>query len=353
MRIHGITYFISEHSGEEIFHGGIGPVDIEKILITDKAIPIRFPFHFDFSFKAKLLRTWYLLKMFNKIKAGAVVIFQHPLYARMNRTLVLLMRYKKKVDLICLVADIDGIKDGNRKLLEKEKSFFRKLKYFIVHNSNMNAWLRDFHPGAKTSYLHWFDFLSTNSALQRSKSNLIVFAGNLNKSLFLEKLDEWLALNPTLNIHLYGPGVTDQMLKSLAVEFKGLHHPYSLPGLLQGSFGLIWDGDGLEGPSGSLGEYMKYITHHKLSLYVLANLPVIVYANAGSAELVKKHNIGFTINSLFEIEQKIIELPEHDYQVMVQNTHSLAKKIKSGTGLRNALEEIFEEVERENSGVNS
>ena len=352
MRTEGTIYFVSEHSVDEIFHGGIGPVDIEKILIADKAIPIRFPYHFDFSLKAKVSRARYLLRMWYKIKPGSVVLFQHPLYARMNRALVLILRFKRRINLVCLLADIDGIKDGNKELLEKEKSFFKKFKYFIVHNTNMNIWLKSFHPGASTSSLQWFDFLSTTTSLPRSKSTLIVFAGNLNKSLFLEKLDQWLELHPDLKIHLYGPGFTAAMLKSQAVEFKGLHHPYSLPGLIQGSFGLIWDGEGLEKPSGSLGEYMNYITHHKLSLYVLSNLPVIVYANAGSAELVKMHNIGFTVNSLFEIEQKINNLSELDYQAMVQNTQTLAKKIRSGAGLRSALEEILEEVDKDGSAVN-
>jgi hypothetical protein len=353
MRVDAIIYFISEHPGDEIFHGGIGPVDIEKILLAERGIQIRFPYHFDFSIKAKLSRFWYLVKIYLKIKPGAVVLFQHPLYTRMSRALVFLVRFKKQVQLICLLADIDGLKDGNSKLLEQEKSFFKKFKYFIVHNSNMKVWLQSFHPEAKTSSLQWFDFLSTKGSLPRSKSTLIVFAGNLNKSLFLEKLHEWVVGNSTLKIHLYGPGVTDGMLKSTAVEFKGLHHPYSLPGLIQGSFGLIWDGDGLHQPSGSLGDYMKYITHHKLSLYVLANLPVIVHHSAGSAELVKKHNIGFTITSLFEIEQKIMELSDQDYEEMVQNTHALAKKIRSGAGLRNALQEILDEIDKDDGVANS
>ena len=51
----------------------------------------------------------------------------------------------------------------------------------------------------------------------------------------------------------------------------------------KGSFGLIWEGDSIEKPSGSLGRYIQYISHHKLSLYILAKLPIIVAASAATA----------------------------------------------------------------------
>ena len=335
------VYFISEHANQDLFHGGIGPVDIEKLLLNNKAIPIRFPYHFDFSIKAKIARIRYLLRITHTIKAGAVIVFQHPVYARMNKLLLLMLRLRKTIMIVCFVADIDGLKDGNNKLLQKEISFFRRYSYFILHNPNMKTWLHSFHPPAKCSLLQCFDFLAPAGRYERSKSNYIVFAGNLNKSLFLEKLHTWLEVNQSLHINLYGPYVTDSMLVSRKVTYKGMHHPYALPALLEGSFGLIWDGDGIEMPTGSLGHYMHYISHHKLSLYIVSHLPVIVHENAGSAELVRIYNIGFTVSSLFEIEDRIKKLAEKDYEEMLHNTYELAKKINSGHCFQNALTELI------------
>jgi len=337
----GKIYFISEHSSQEFFHGGIGPADIEKILLRNGAISISFPYHFEFSPKAKMARMGYLVKMCLTISPGSVIVFQHPLYARMHKLLLQMMRRRKSVKLVCLVADIDGIKDGNENFLKKEIHFLSAFKYFIVHNSKMYAWLQSFHPSAVCTLLQCFDFLTKPATHKRVLTNNIVFAGNLQKSRFLELLHIWLQKHPTLHVNLYGPGITKDMLISKNVTFKGVHPPYVLPDFIEGSFGLIWDGNGIEKPSGSLGNYMQYISHHKLSLYIVCNLPIIVHEDTGSAEFVKKFNIGFTVKSLFEIEDKINALSETDYQSMVQNTYKLSIDITEGNGLQNALTAVL------------
>ena len=344
------VYFINEHSYQEYTHGGIGPVDIETILMRNRAIPIRFPFYFDFSVKAKIARLYHLIKMSFVIGSHSVFVFQHPPHARIHILLLKLLRLRRSVTVICLVTDIDGLKDGNDDLLQREKAFFKKHKYFILHNPSMREWLKAFHPTATCSLLTCFDFLTKESLRIRSKSHTIVFAGNLQKSKFLERLPLWLEKNGSLYINLYGPHINDVMLKDQRVSYMGLHKPYELPDLLEGSFGLIWDGEGIQHPEGSLGNYMQYISHHKLSLYIVSHLPVILYENAGSAEMVKKFNIGFTVNSLFEIEDKINKLSHEDYNTMVRNTHDLAKEITSGNCLGKALEEL---LRKKNRSINS
>lgn len=338
-------YFISEHSYQELIHGGVGPVDIETILTRNNAVPIRFPHHFNFSIRAKIARLVYLLKTGFSVDRNAVIVFQHPLYARMNKILLQLLRLRKFENFICIVADIDGLKGGNKELLQNEQAFFLRYKYFILHNSGMLRWFQTFHPGATVSLLSCFDFLTNAREHQRLKTNHIVFAGNLQKSTFLENLHTWMERNPSLYIDLYGPHIADRMLISSKVAYKGLHSPYALPDVIQGSFGLIWDGESIERPEGSLGDYMQYINHHKLSLYIVCNLPIIVHEDTGSAELIRKFNIGFTIKSLFDVEYKIEELSEHEYGVMVSNTRELAKEITSGNCLQKALGELLSKIE--------
>jgi hypothetical protein len=345
MTAKGKIYFISEHSNESVWHGGIGPVDIEKILTSNNAIPIRFPHHFDFSIKAKIARFRYLIRTSFAVERGSVVVFQHPLYARMDKLLIHILRLRKTVAIVCLIDDIDGLKDGDDKVLKTEMRSFRRYKYFIVHNPNMNAWLKSFHRAARSTFLQCFDFLTSNEGYHRTKTNTIVFAGNLAKSKFLELLHIWLSKNQTVFINLYGPGISDAMLVAKNVIHKGVHLPHSLPPMIEGSFGLIWDGDDIEQPAGSLGNYMHYINHHKLSLYIVCNLPLIVHENTGSAELIRKFNIGFTVKSLFEIEDKIHELSETEYEIMVRNTRELAKEITAGNCLQKALGEIVSVIE--------
>lgn len=338
-------YFISEHTENEVFHGGIGPVDIETILRRLNAVPLEFPHRYEFSLKAKVDRLFQLVRFARTIPPGSIVIFQHPLYATINILLIRILLLRPSIRMICILADIDGLKDGDRKLLQEERRLFKRFRYFIVHNQKMQSWLRSFHPAAEVSRLECFDFLTRYDEAERQKSTSIVFAGNLGKSRFLNKLHDWLQQSSSLSLNLYGPGITREMLRSANVTHKGVFNPYDLPAKIEGSFGLVWDGDALESPSGSLGKYMEFICHHKLSLYITSNLPVIVHQCAGSADLVKKFNIGFTVESLFEVEKKIAGITSEQYEVMVRNTFHLARKITSGLGTENALNSLIEKIE--------
>ncbi len=329
---------------QEYLHGGVGCVDAERILLSKRFQPILFPYHNSFSFKAKIGRIFFLVKLLFTIRKNSIVIFLFPLYAKMNRLLVKWLN-KKGVQIICYIADIDGIKDGNERLLKKEINFFRQFKYFIVHNARMKEWLyQNVSTGCNAAVIQFFDFLGVSFTGQRYLSFNIVFAGNLDKSSFLEKLYLLGKEESHLYFHLYGPGQTHAMLLPKNVTWHGVEKPYNLPAKLNGSFGLIWEGESIEKPSGSLGHYIQYISHHKLSLYILSKLPIIVAATAASAPLIEKYEIGFTVNSLYEIEDKIKKLSTDEYCQMQINMQPLAEKISKGECLSNAIEEIVKQI---------
>lgn len=333
-------YFIQQYSQQEYQHGGIGYVDAEKILLDMGYQPILFPYQTGFSLIAKISRFLFLLKTLIRIKKGSVVVFLFPVYAKMNR-LLLRRLSKKDIRIVCFVTDINGLKDGSYDLLKKEIEFFRRFNYFIVHNDKMLAWLKKQVPGAVAFPIEFFDFLTLPATRVNSFSYDIVFAGNLEKSRFLEKLHLLEASSPLLKFLLYGPGSTPAMIGQGNVKWLGVEDPHSLPVKLKGAFGLVWDGDSIDKPGGSLGDYMQYISHHKLSLYITSGLPIIVPASAASAPLVEKHRIGFAVNSLYEIEDKIRSISQQDYLQMQKNMEPLAHRISEGKCLGEALEKVF------------
>jgi hypothetical protein len=337
----GKKYFIQQYMQEEYLHGGVGCVDAERILLAKGFKPVCFPYHNSFSFWAKISRFFFLLKMFFAIKKGSAIVFLFPVYAGMNRILLSLLR-RKNVQLVCFIADINGLKDADEIVLQKEIVFFCRYGYFIVHNEKMKQWLCGQVASVRiVSIIGFFDFLAKPVTRQRNISFDIVFAGNLEKSTFLEKLHLLNKDQPGLHFHLYGAGETETMLDQKNVTYHGVENPYQLPGKLNGSFGLLWDGDTIDKPGGSLGHYMQYISHHKLSLYILSKLPIIVPATAASAPLIEKYKIGFAVNNLYEIEDKIKRLPAAEYQQMQINMHPLAEKISKGECLGNAIDEIM------------
>lgn len=331
---------------QEYLHGGVGYTDAEKILLAKGFEPIFFPHHNSFSLKAKFNRFIFLIKLLFVIKKGAVVVTLFPIYAKMNKLLLSFLHKKKNVQFIFFIADIDGIKDGNEGLLKREISFLRKYRYFIVHNEEMKEWLwKNVSADAVASAIDFFDFLAKPFTGLREPSHNIVFAGNLGKSGFLEQLSLLHKNEPGLHFHLYGPGQTDTMLAQRNVTWHGAVQPYELAAKLSGSFGLLWDGETIDKPGGYFGHYMQYISHHKLSLYILSKLPILVPATAASAPLVEKHKIGLAINNLYEIGDKIKNLSTAEYHQMQVNMQSLAEKISKGECLSNAIDEIMKQVQ--------
>jgi hypothetical protein len=327
-------YVIKQYSQQTYQHGGVGYVDAEKILISSGFEAIEFPHQTNFSLSAKVGRFSYLLRALFSVPKKSVVVFLYPVYSKLNALLIRLL-VKKGAKCICFIADINGLKDGDIPELEKEVRFFKLFSYFIVHNQAMKNWLEENMSNTQSAAIEFFDFLAAPANNSKQLSIDIAFAGNLEKSKFLEQLHQL-----PLYFHLYGPGVTSAMQQQKNVTYHGVEDAYALPQKIKGSFGLLWDGDGINGPEGSLGDYMKYITHHKPSLYILAGLPLIVPAIAGCAPLIEKYKIGFTINNLFEIESKIKAITPDQYGQMRSNMEDLARKISSGDCLKNALLKI-------------
>lgn len=335
-------YFIQEHLLRKVGDGGIGNVDAEKICWRLGYKPIYFPGAYNFSLLSKIKRVVYLLKMLLTLPHDAIILFQFPMYARFNRMLVHLVNKRKHSHVICFITDIDGLKNNHPDLLEKEIAALCTYQYFIVHNEAMQQWLLNLHPGATVAQIQFFDFLAKPVIKPLKKSSLIVFAGNLVKSSFLEHLGE--LKSTTLHFNLYGPGINEVMQLQDNSTYKGAFEPYSLIDKLEGAFGLVWDGSSIHEAAGNYGTYMHLISHHKASLYIVAGIPLIVFEGAGTAPLITRYQIGLLVKSLDEIEEKISNLSEEDYQHMCRNTRKWAKRIVEGKGLEDAIHEIERQI---------
>ena len=84
---------------------------------------------------------------------------------------------------------------------------------------------------------------------------------------------------------------------------------------------------------------MKYNNPHKLSLYIAAGIPVIVWKQAAVAKFVQDHNIGLTVNSLKEISDKIDKLTKEEYESFLLNIRELQIKVCGGYFTNKALDE--------------
>ncbi|MCG2614772.1 hypothetical protein LZZ85_10790 [Terrimonas sp. NA20] len=261
----------------------------------------------------------------------------------MYRVLIKLLSFRKSLRLICYICDIDGVRDGDLNVQAAETRFYRLSDQFIVHNASMEKWLKATLHDADTAVIDFFDFLAQPSSERKELSFDIAFAGNLSKSPFLEHMETVLRQSPKLRFHLFGEA-TVRMKDQKNIEWHGVFEPGSLPGKLPASFGLVWDGDSTEGLKGLAGQYLVYNSPHKLSLYILSGLPLIVPAGSASAELVRKYKIGVVVNDLSSIQNEIERISIDEYHQMQKNMSPLAKQISRGQRLIAALAELDEKA---------
>ena len=244
-----------------------------------------------------------------------------------NRTCAFVM------DLNC--ARFKGINNINKDI-ESLKLF----NYIIAHNDRMKKILIE--NGIKQDKIFIFDMfdniVENNVILKRKFSREIVFAGNLGKSNFLNKLCEDEKISYSLN--LYGIGLKRKLLPNF-INYKGAFSTEKIVHVLDGSFGLIWDGDSIETCDGFLGEYTKINNPGKFPLYIAAGLPVIVWKKAAVAEIVKKYKIGITIDSLMNIDKALDMITEEKYKEMYNNVLCLRKKIITGYHYEKVIKEVI------------
>ena len=242
--------------------------------------------------------------------------------------------------LIFFVHDLEYLRFKNTKNeLQYEINFLNRASIIVSHNSCMTRRLQQDGVTIPIIELQLFDYLLKTPVPKCSckLGSRIVFAGNLAKSDFLKDI-----AMQDLNVEftLYGSGFDKNLIKWSNINYSGSFSPDEVPYKLEGSFGLIWDGDSTSTCEGQTGEYMRYNNPHKLSLYIVAGLPVIAWRKAAIAQFVKLYNIGIVVDSLEDISTEINKINIEEYNLMRNNIKSLQKKIASGFFTKSALRSI-------------
>lgn len=341
---HTKKYFIQEHLQEPYLNGGIGYTDIEKILLQHNYQPLFFPCHYSFSFIAKLRRLLYLIKIFITLPSDSIVVFLHPQYASLNKALVKLLLRRGSIRLAAIVGDINGIKHNKPALLQQELQQFAKYDYLIVHNAGMQKWMEQQIAGVKCSAISFFDFLAQPATRIAEQTNIVVYAGNLEEALFLENLPQ--SDRQPVTFEVYGQPFTSGMQRMPNLQYMGVSAPYSLSGRVGAAYGLVWYGPDTHRVSGNIGPYLKLISPHKASLYLLCGIPLLVPVNTALADLVQQHGIGLTISSLDEIGSRIAAINADQFNAMCANVKRTAGAIAAGKGLSAALAEMEKALSR-------
>lgn len=290
-------------------------------------------------------------RLFVKVKRNDIVLVQHPYEGAFIASIFVdLCKKIKKIKFVGLVHDlgiIRGLLAGNQTEKQSKRYYIldmvllKKFDYIIAHNPSMIKYLIKKGYDKKRLYnLEIFDYLHKVPLREvRSKKKSVIVAGNLSpaKCEYVYKIID--GKNLGFDLELYGPNF-QKGTESNNVNYHGVCTPEELPGKLEGSFGLVWDGNSIDKCAGNAGEYIRYNNPHKCSLFLSSNIPVIIWEKAALADFVVKNGVGFTVKSLSEISDKIDNLSEDDYRQMVANTIKIGEKLRQGYYLKKAIDQI-------------
>lgn len=272
---------------------------------------------------------WNLLIFSLCIPRCAKLFVRYPL-TNIFWIFVPILRFKQ-VRITLLVHDVEsyratGIMDP------KETKKLNCATHLVLPSKAMEDLLRS--TGLKVQNIHYhhlwlyllpLDYkMGTLPALR--KPIQVIFAGNLSKSAFLYHFPR--LQNSTYCIRLYGGGYSPDMALDGFVSYYGSFRP-NTP-LIEGDWGIVWDGNSLDACAGEAGEYLRISAPHKLSLYLSVGIPVIVWKEAAIAEFVVANHLGIAVSNLYEVEARLKEMSEDEYASIKADVHSMAMKVRSG-----------------------
>lgn len=296
---------------------------------------------------AKNFKIW--IDSLSHVKSGDIVLIQYP---PLNWTLfmnVLLWLKMKGVYLIAVIHDLDSYRDSEEGKLIKNWYYYEdthSLSFFnqlIVQNTRMKKLLlASGFDEKKMINIRLFDYLTEGSYCKSNrfkKSAPVVITGNFNHNED-KKLSFIYSDNtaPITKFRVYGTGVDEDRITCLNAEYMGNFAADEMPEKIEGSFGLVWDGNSLNSCSGNWGEYLRIDNPVKFSLYLAAGIPIIIWEEAALASFVTRYKVGITVKNLYEIEDKIKELSNKDYEEMKKNIAPFSEAVRNGAFIKKAIE---------------
>ena len=286
---------------------------------------------------AKTLGDW--VRAFYRMRQGDLLLVQYPYFPvkgyGVARLALHLLRWKG-VKTAALVHDLDSLRRiGGSAARGSDQLLLPGFEALIVHSQRMESYLRTVGVTCPMILMEAFDCLSEGEIPVREKSRMVAIAGNLaaDKSGYLKDIGK-----VPLEWQLYGTNWAGS--GSTRIEYHGEIAPEKLPETISGAFGIVWDGDSLDGLTGLYGVYALLNSPHKLSTYLAGGLPVIVAKNAAAADFVAREQVGVALNSLRELPELIRTMPEEDYQRYAANARRVGAQLRGGENTKRALRQL-------------
>ena len=273
-----------------------------------------------------------------------IVFFYYPFSYDWERELFTTLT-QSQVSTILFIMDIRSLTYEGESL-KAELDLFNQANSLIVHNEQMKNWLLEQGIYQAMFCLKLFDYLVPEQIFEniplRVLSNQVVFAGCLHPDLRKFLYDR--NYNHSYQLNVYGPDLMED-INSHCTTYFGVYTPEEIPAYLKGSFGLHWNGANQHSCIGPVAEYSKIVTSHKVSLYSISKLPIICWDESSEANWIRENKLGILISSLDEIDDKLHEITEEEYEEMFQNVCRYANRLKEGYYFKRVIHDVLNHLE--------
>ena len=269
---------------------------------------------------------------------------------------VLFLQYpvKKYFSFLCHVAHLKGARTVSlihdlgsfrrKKLtIQKEINRLSNSDYIIASNEKMKGWLEEHGLQKPVGALGLFDYRSESKCpeeVTEREQVKVVYAGALSmkKNSFLIELSK--ALNHWQLLVCGNKEGLQGLQNNPLITYQGFVPSEEFIKHIDADFGLVWDGDSLAGCSGEYGQYLKWNSPHKVSFYLRAGLPLIIWKEAAVAPIIEEAGAGITISSLEELDGKLANLTPEQEKEMKKQAVNLAQKLNKGGFLQDSFRSL-------------
>lgn len=350
-----MKYYISETQvdvSQNRTAGSKARDDVERIFIDEGIIPIRFAVMQEkrkqqkgiirkISIHQEVYKEW--KEKTKKLSRGDVLFIQFPC---LEHTLFLKYIFKdlkkRGIKTILLIHDLEILrisKEKNTKIKKKirlrieEYSCLKEAGIIISHNPSMTVYLEKMKINSNNIVtLGIFDYIIPQFVPEKNcDKNKIIIAGNLAR----RKAGYVYDLPANVKFELYGVNYTGDQTEM--ITFHGSYSSDELPNIINGGFGLVWDGVSAKTCEGVYGNYLRINNPHKTSLYLAAGIPVMIWKEAALAEFVEQNHCGILIESLEEIPTILKNLSQEDYINLKYEAKKVGEYLRNGVFTKEAI----------------
>lgn len=309
--------------------------DVERTLVRNGYQVVNIPLALHLNrITAVYKHLWEIKKALSFIKKSKPekIIFQYPGFRIGTKSIDFMMRFLRKYQVTFLVHDVDSLRFYGA-VSKREIDLMNRADNIIVHTDNMKSYLMENGVTTPLKVMWLFDYYTKGEVkLNEPNTNYsLIFAGNLDKSGFLKKIETVIGDH---KFFLYGLPVEYQWPEN--IEYEGKFAPDDIDGL-KGDWGLVWDGNSLDECDGNMGVYLKYNSSHKNSLYIAAGKPIIIWKKSGMAPFIIKNNLGIAVDSLGDINEALSSISKEDYLHFQSSVKKFQKKLRTGKMLEAQL----------------